>query len=564
MNVEEYTYQELKHMLDYMKRMYDTVRLVDPVECRELTVDTTGSVHYGAECFSAWSAASRCANCTSYRACMSCQRQTKEESFEGNHFLVQSIPIKLILPERSNFSCVLELINVDISDKSREKAAAVNTAQHLTSDGRQISQGMSENEYIITHDLLTRLYNLDGLCREIRRVLVDEPEVDRLVITGDVRHFRIINERYGREKGNEVLLAIAETMQKCFGEDAILGRTEADHFVMCVPEDEFDEGVLMNAMKQIGELVDTENYHLYFHLGVYRVEDPDLPVSVMIDRADMALRTLHDRPENILTYYTNKLLKENEYAREFLKDFDKTIEKGLFQIHLQPVYTADEKPVACEALSRLLKEDGTIVASEKYIHILENNEYIARLDHRNWDLVIKQLKEWQGTKMEKLFISVNVSPKDFFYMNAVKSLKSLLHTYRIDSSKLIIEISEDDLMNDTERHFAIIDEFREAGFLVAIDNFGIGNVSLNMLKDVHADYVKFDKKFVAESDENSRCALILEYSMKLAKELGFKTVAEGVETKEQFDRLKALGCDFFQGYYFSRPMPIKDFEELLL
>lgn len=563
MNVEEYTYQELKHMLEYMRRMYDTVRLVDPVECRELTVDTAGSVHYGAECYSAWSAASRCANCSSYRACMSCQRQSKEEVFEGNHFQIQSVPIKLILPERSNFSCVLELISVDTESKSQENGSG-NNGTHLTSDGRQISQGMSENEYIVTHDILTRLYNLDGLCREIRRVLVDEPEVDRLVITGDVRHFRIINERYGREKGNEVLLAIAETLKKCCGPDAVIGRTEADHFVMCMPEDQFDEGVLMNAMKQIGELVDTENYHLYFHLGVYRVEDSDLPVTVMIDRADMALRTLHDHPENILTYYTNKLLKENEYARDFLKDFDKTIEKGLFQIYLQPIYTADEKPVACEALSRLLKEDGSIVASEKYIHILENTEFIAKLDHRNWELVIKQLREWSGTKRDDLFISVNVSPKDFFYMDAVKSLKSLLHSYRIDSSKLIIEISEVDLMNDTEKQFAIIDEFREAGFLVAIDNFGVGNVSLNMLKDVHADYVKFDKKFVAESDENPRSALILESSMKLAKDLGFKTVAEGIETKEQFERVKALGCDFFQGYYFSRPMPIKDFEELLL
>ena len=563
MNVEEYTYQELKHMLEYMRRMYDTVRLVDPVECRELTVDTAGSVHYGAECYSAWSAASRCANCSSYRACMSCQRQSKEEVFEGNHFQIQSVPIKLILPERSNFSCVLELISVDTESKSQENGSG-NNGTHLTSDGRQISQGMSENEYIVTHDILTRLYNLDGLCREIRRVLVDEPEVDRLVITGDVRHFRIINERYGREKGNEVLLAIAETLKKCCGPDAVIGRTEADHFVMCMPEDQFDEGVLMNAMKQIGELVDTENYHLYFHLGVYRVEDSDLPVTVMIDRADMALRTLHDHPENILTYYTNKLLKENEYARDFLKDFDKTIEKGLFQIYLQPIYTADEKPVACEALSRLLKEDGSIVASEKYIHILENTEFIAKLDHRNWELVIKQLREWSGTKRDDLFISVNVSPKDFFYMDAVKSLKSLLHSYRIDSSKLIIEISEVDLMNDTEKQFAIIDEFREAGFLVAIDNFGVGNVSLNMLKDVHADYVKFDKKFVAESDENPRSALILESSMKLAKDLGFKTVAEGIETKEQFERVKTLGCDFFQGYYFSRPMPIKDFEELLL
>ena len=118
MNVEEYTYQELKHMLDYMKRMYDTVRLVDPVECREVSVDTSGDLHYEKECHAAWNAASRCSNCCSYRAVMSGQRQTKVEVYDGHRFLIQSIPIKLILPDRNNFSCVMELISID--DKEGE------------------------------------------------------------------------------------------------------------------------------------------------------------------------------------------------------------------------------------------------------------------------------------------------------------------------------------------------------------------------------------------------------------------------------------------------------------
>ncbi len=565
MNIEEYTHQELKHMLDYMKRMYDTVRLVDPVECRELEIDTGGSLHYGKNCYSIWNAASRCSNCSSYRACMSGLKQNKTEEYNGNRFTIQSVPIRLILPERNNFSCVLELITIDTSVHSdasmhSDNPEHINSSVPLTPEGKQISQGSDQTDYIVTHDLLTRLYNLDGVCREVRRVLVEDPETCRLIITGDIRHFRTLNERYGREKGNEVLLAIADTIREVCGPNSIYGRIEADHFVMCIPEDLFDEGVLMNALDKIGSLVDTENYHLYFHIGIYRIDDPELPVTVMIDRADLALRSLHSKRENILTYYTNKLLKKCEYEENFLKNFDSKIENNEFQIYLQPIFNSDKKVVAAEALSRLIEPSGQIIPSEKYIHILDKSELIAKLDHRNWELVMRQLHMWQGTSRSDLKITVNVSPKDFFYMNALEKVTELLQQYKVAPDCLVVEVSEVDLMNDTENRFAIIDSFINAGLHVAVDNFGAGNVSMTMLKDIKSDYVKFDKKFIQESENDPRCRMILDSSVKLAKDLGFKIVAEGIETEWQFNHLKELGCDYFQGFYLAYPISIEEFE----
>ncbi|WP_026657459.1 bifunctional diguanylate cyclase/phosphodiesterase [Butyrivibrio sp. AC2005] len=557
MNVEEYTYQELKHMLDYMKRMYDTVRIVDPVECREISVDTSGELHYEKECHAAWNAAARCSNCCSYRAVMSGQRQTKDEVFEGHRFLVQSIPIKLILPDRNNFSCVMELISID--DKEGEPAEAAPAVSYSV-DGRQMSQGSTEADYLATHDLLTRLYNLDGLSREIRRLLVDDPDVDRVLITGDIRHFRTLNERYGQKRGNEVLIAIADMLRKSCGPDTVYGRTHADHFVLCMPESRFDEGIFMDAIEEIGKIIDTENYHLYFHMGVYRIDDPDIPVTLMIERADLALQTLHERRENVLTFYTNKLLKQAESEIEFLNTFKENLEDGQFHIYLQPVFDAEINITGAEALTRWIKPDGTVVSSDKYIHILEKSEHIADLDIMNWENVMKQLSSWQNTARDHLVISVNVSPKDLFYMDALKKVKELVQKYNIDADKLILEFSEIDLMNDTEGKLAIIDRFKQAGFRVAIDNFGEGNLSLHMLKELHTDYVKFDKSFIAGiSDDRTR--IVLEASLKLVQKLGMKVVAEGIETEEQFAFLKSIGCDRFQGYYFSHAISIQDFEE---
>lgn len=557
MNVEEYTYQELKHMLDYMKRMYDTVRLVDPVECREISVDTSGELHFGKECHAAWNAASRCSNCSSYRAVMSGQRQTKEELFENHRFLIQSIPIKLILPDRNNFACVMELINID--DEEGETIQTPATVSY-GDGGKQMSQGMTEADYTATHDILTRLFNLDGICREIRRLLVDDPDVKRVLITGDIRHFRTLNERYGTKKGNEVLIAIADMLRKSCGPDTVYGRTHADHFVLCMPEDRFDEGIFMDAIEEIGKLIDTENYHLYFHLGVFRIDDPDIPVTLMIERADLALKTLHDRRENVLTFYTNKLLKQAEIEAEFLGNFTERLEDGQFHIFLQPVFDKDLNITGAEALTRWIKPDGTTISSDKYIRILEKTEYIAALDAMNWELVMKQLRSWHNTAREHLVISVNVSPKDLFYMDALKKIKELIRLYKVDADKLILEFSEIDLMNDTEQQLAIIDRFKHEGFRVAIDNFGEGSLSLNMIKELHTDYVKFDRSFIAGiSDERSR--IVLEAGVKLVQKLGMKVVAEGIETEEQFEYLKSIGCDRFQGYYFSHAISIKNFEE---
>ncbi len=559
MKVEEYTYDELLKMMDYMKRMYDTVRLVDPVECREITIDVSGSMHYTRECYAVWSAASRCSNCCSYRAMMSAQRQNKEEIYQDNRYLIQSIPIKVELADKTAFSCVLELISVDTATPEN-KAELESPAQVMIPDGRQMSQGMTESDYIVTHDLLTRLYNLDGVCREVRRLLVDDPDVDRIIITGDIRHFRTLNDRYGRQRGNEVLIAIADMLRKRCGTDTVYGRLQADHFVLCMPEERFDEGLFMDAVEEIGKLVDTENYHLYFHLGVYRIDDPDIPVTTMIERADIALKSLHDHRENILTYYTKRLLKQAEEAEEFLSTFEQNLADGQFHIYLQPIFDANKKIMAAEALTRWIKPDGTIVTPDKYIRILERSEYIAKLDEKNWELVMRQLRSWLNTSREKLMISVNVSPKDFFYMDALKVVKQIVHNYRINPDQLLLEFSEVDLMNDTERQFELMDAFREAGFKVAVDNFGIGNVSLNMLKNVHADYVKFDKAFIAGSDSDERSRMVLEASIKLCHDLGLCVVAEGVETETQFEYLKSLGCELFQGYFLSHPVSISEFE----
>ncbi len=562
MKTEEYTYQELNHMMESMKRIYDTVRLVDPIECREITVDVTGEMHYGKECFSIWNASSRCSNCTSYRASMSGIRQTKEEIYENRRYLIQSIPIVLTLNEGTTFSCVLELTSIDKvkPDSDSDPSLIKQSVQVSDSSDQQLSQGMSDSDYMVTHDLLTRLYNLDGICRTVRKLLVEDPDVDRILITGDIRHFRTLNNRYGRQRGNEVLIAIADMLRENCGPDTVYGRTHADHFVLCMPEDRFDEGVFMDAIDQIGQLVDTENYHLFFHLGVYRIDDPDIPVTTMIDRADMALRSLHERRENVLTFYTNKLLRQTEAETEFLAEFDKNLADGQFHIYLQPIFDNNKNIVGSEALTRWIKPDGFVVTPDKYIGILEKNEYIAKLDYKNWELVMKQLRAWQNTSREKYTISVNVCPKVFFYMDALKELKDLIHIYNVNPEKLILEFSEVDLMNDTERKFELIDSFRNAGFKVAIDNFGVGNVSLNMLKNVHADYVKFDRAFISGSESDPRSRMVLEAAAGLCKDLELTIVAEGVETEQQFGYLKNLGCDRFQGYYLSRPMPIADFE----
>ena len=197
-----------------------------------------------------------------------------------------------------------------------------------------------------------------------------------------------------------------------------------------------------------------------------------------------------------------------------------------------------------------------------FIPVFEKNGMIAETDRFIWRKSCEILARWKRLGMD-LFISVNISPEDFYLMNVPSELMKLVLEYGIEPGRLRLEITESVMMKDQEARIDMLRRLEDAGFVIEMDDFGSGYSSLNLLREMPVDVLKIDMMFLQKGDRNMRARTIIDEIITLTGRLGITSLTEGVETKEQFDSLKEMGCRLFQGYYFAKPMPLEDFERYL-
>lgn len=202
-----------------------------------------------------------------------------------------------------------------------------------------------------------------------------------------------------------------------------------------------------------------------------------------------------------------------------------------------------------------------MISPGAFIGLFERTGLISRLDLYIWELACKQLKIWKEQGHGDHYISVNISPKDFYFLDIYEIFTGLVEKYQIDRHRLKLEITETAVMTDMKKQVELIEQLRSFGFVVEMDDFGSGYSSLNMLKNIHMDTLKMDMGFLRKTDNKERSKSVIRTVIKLSKQLGMEVITEGVETGEQVSLLTQMGCDVFQGYYFAKPMKISEYEE---
>ena len=222
---------------------------------------------------------------------------------------------------------------------------------------------------------------------------------------------------------------------------------------------------------------------------------------------------------------------------------------------MKPIVDREGKVVGAEALVRWIHPINGFMPPFKFVPLFEKNGLIVEVDRHMWRCACMQLAKWKG-KHDDVFISVNISPKDFYYIDVVSEIKSLVKEYDIDPVRLRLEITETIMMNGAGDRMKMLEELREAGFIVEMDD-----LSLNLLKDMPVDVLKIDMKFLSGDEDNGRSDTIIKHIIKMTEELTMTSLTEGVETSGQLEQLKGMGCRLFQGYYFAKPMPIDEFEK---
>lgn len=429
-----------------------------------------------------------------------------------------------------------------------------NTEKHLA---------LEQERYLATHDTLTGLYNKSHFALKSAEILKSHPDEEWLLISSNIKDFKLINDLFGMEKGNEVLKMEAGLLKERCRDGIVYGRIGGDKFAICMPKARLQEEYFTDAIQTMGQVFNNDLYHLHIYIGVYEITDINEDISIMCDKANLAIKTLNENYARSIAYYNDTILNNTILEKQLVGDFDQALEEKQFCMYLQPQMTSEGKMLGAEALVRWQHPKRGLIFPGDFIEVFEKTGLIYRLDRFIWELAVQKLARWQQEGHSDLYISVNISTKDFYYMNVYETITALVEKYRIIPSTLKLEITETAIMTGTAGELDMIEQFRKYGFQVEIDDFGSGYSSFNTLKDMDVDVLKIDMGFLRTSKpENLEKSMsILNMIISLSKTLGLSVVTEGVETKEQVVKLTRMGCGVYQGYYFSKPIPVEEFEK---
>lgn len=414
--------------------------------------------------------------------------------------------------------------------------------------------------YNARHDNLTGLYNRDYFFKKTAKMLKNNPNTTYYMLCSDIKDFKLVNNLFGFESGNEVLIAEADILRQRLGKNVTYGRLSADRFAICMPKSKYREEDFTDCIKELRTKYTSDVYRMHIYMGVYEITDINEEISSMIDKATLAISSIWGDYDKIVAYFGEELMEKTLLWERMCGEFDNALANNEFKMYLQPQFDTSGTLKGSEALVRWIHPEHGIIPPISFIEAFENAGLIYQLDQYMWEEAAKTLAKWKAIGKEDYCISVNISTKDFYYCDIYSIFINLIQKYDINPHNLKIEITESVFMNDVDKSIEILDKLKNKGFEIEIDDFGSGFSSLNMLKDIHADVVKIDMGFLKETENGERSRIILANTINLIKELGMHSITEGVENKSQVDMLTKMGCDMFQGYYYSKPISVKEFE----
>ena len=412
-------------------------------------------------------------------------------------------------------------------------------------------------------DRTTGLLSKEYFCQQAEKILRSNPDKTYDIICSDVENFKLINDAFGMQGGNKVLKTMGGICQKSTDTlGGICSRFHADQFVSMIEHTEGYSDELYEALTaETREKCGFSN--IVIKWGIYQTGDRKISVEQMYDWALQGARSIKGQYGRYYAFYDDKLRSEMLRDQAILDCMEEALEQGQFQVKLQPKYKAAGGLFTdAEALVRWCHPEWGMQSPAVFIPLFERNGFITKLDQYVWEKVCQMMQQWDKEGLEPVNISINVSRADVYNVNLVDTLLDLVKRYNIAPKRLHLEITESVYTESPEDIIQNVTRLREKGFVVEMDDFGSGYSSLNMLNRMPMDILKLDMQFIRTEMEMPESRRTLRYIIGLAHWLNLSVVAEGVETKEQLEHLRNLGCDYIQGYYLAKPMDPADFEEL--
>lgn len=415
-------------------------------------------------------------------------------------------------------------------------------------------------------DPLTGADNFSSMCEQFADKLSGLNGKAALVAF-DIVKFKVINDLHGYERGNKVLQRVADVLRENMRPGEFFCRSTADNFILLLSDEDrrkFRTRLVLLA-SQIRRDCSVAGSCLMVDsaFGVYEIKE-DIPFYIMLDRTHLALENAKRMSGDKIQFYDEADLRRMVAEKQIENTMEEALERGDFSVYLQPKCDfATGRMVGAEALVRWNKGDAGLVRPDDFIPIFEKNGFILRLDMFILEQVVSLLSQWKNRGLKQVPIAVNFSRLHLNDSRYIPQMTRLVDKYGVPHNLIEVELTENVIFNNLECAQNVIRGLHRKGFSVAMDDFGSGYSSLNVLKNLQFDGVKLDKEFLDGFEENENAKKVIEGAVCMIKSLGVKVIAEGVETREQADFLRATGCDVAQGYLFSKPVDVEKFEELL-
>lgn len=507
---------------------------------------------------------------------------TDSSNLEGNDYpylsMISSMGIKSILQcgifEEGVFrGC----ISIDDCDEYREWTKSeidslLTITKIITSYLLKVQTSQHSNERMEkmrNFDELTGLSTFYKFKRDSEDIISHSKSKQKYaIIVSDISNFRFINDNLGYKVGDQVLCDFAKLLIENGDQSGLAARISADNFMTLVLFKE--EEALIKRVESLNERFRNEqreknnNLNISIISGVCVINN-GIDISTAIDNANIARKSIKSSQRSHCKLYDETMFEKITKEIEIANTMDEALRNNEFSIYLQPkINLSDERLVGAEALVRWIKPNGTIIGPDNFIPQFEKNGFIINLDFFVYEEVCKTLRKWIDSDINVIPISVNVSRVHLNDKKFIKKFKGLVDSYGISPELLELELTETIFLEHTELALNTMREFRNLGYQVSIDDFGAGYSSLNLLKDIQTDVLKIDKEFFGRGEMKKEEKVIVSNIINMAKELNMKVLSEGVETKMQSDFLREISCDMAQGYFYSRPVPVKEFERIMV
>ena len=428
---------------------------------------------------------------------------------------------------------------------------------------RELSQS---TENIAPEDLrneVTGLLHRRGFTNRAAKLIANR-SVNWCVAALDIENFRLYNEWYGHDAGDllmeQIGVRLRRISRRAGGTAGYLGQ---DDFCMVIP---YDKAKIEGLYTEITALINAKGKDISFlpAIGVCMADD-DSSVRELLDRAFIAVQSAKQDYHRRICVFDKALHLRDEEEYHILSDFMQAMKRREIVFYLQPQCRASTgKIVGAEALARWVKPDGSVVSPNVFIPVLEKHNMITDLDFYIWDAVCRWQREWIDKGFTPLPISVNVSAMDILNTNVADTFRKLVRHYQLSETLIKIEITESTYVENAGLVKSTVQDLQKQGFMVLMDDFGSGYSTLNLLKDINVDVLKLDAQFLRMNESNATKSIqILESVSAMAKTLRIPIIVEGVETAQQKEFLKDIGCRYIQGYYFYRPMSTDSYSLLI-